>query len=68
METRVSVTCEIEWASTVPRQMRDISAPVKITRLGEGQGETQPTQHKGRDRTIRHAREQGTWGLGKRVC
>ena len=40
VETRAGATCEIEWASTVPRQMRDISAPVKIIRLGEGQGGT----------------------------
>ena len=40
MEARAGATCEIEWANTVPRQMIDIGAPVKITRLGEGQGET----------------------------
>ena len=40
MEARAGVTCEIEWANTVPRQMRDISAPVKIIRGGEGQDET----------------------------
>ena len=40
MEARARATCEIEWADTVARQMRDISAPVKIIRLGEGQGGT----------------------------
>ena len=40
MEARAGATCEIELANTLPRQMRDISAPVKIARLGKGQGET----------------------------
>ena len=68
METRAGATCEIEWASTVPRQMRDISAPVKITRLGKGEVKRNPHTHKGRDSTIRHAREQGTCDLGKGMC
>ena len=42
METRAGATCEIEWASTVPRQMRDISAPVKITGLGKGKVKHSP--------------------------
>ena len=45
METRAGVTCEIEWASTVPRQMRDISAPVEIKRLWEGQPNTHTHTH-----------------------
>ena len=44
-------------------------APVNIIRLGKGKVKhTHTHTHKGRDSTIRHAGEQGTWDLDKGMC
>ena len=67
MEARAGATCEIEWANIVPRQMRD-ERHKRSSQDYKVRGRAITHKHKGRDGTIRHAREQGTWDLGKGMC